>query len=134
MAYQVPAQWTHGDLVTAIKMQKYSDAQVYTNSVQPNNHHPVAIKMSLISTFDPVYQVTSPLESWMWHQWRWLWYITESGETATIVDPSGTNDDITLPEATTMTSYDMANVTWLTTGALYKLLGFDVAIEDWEGS
>lgn len=120
MAYSVPDQWEHADVPTAAKMNKYSDSLNAINSWQ-GLYVGFAIPKSNSETL------------YIIHKWRWLWYMSTSGGTATIVDPSGVNDDVTLADATSaMTVYDLSNVSWLVQGAAYKLTGFDYVSEDYE--
>ena len=121
MAYQVPPRWAHGDqTVSAANMNKYSDSLNYLDAtVGSQVAYPATPKVDGESLYFS-------------NRWRWLWYWTTSGSTATISDPSGVGDDVTLADVTEMTVYDLSNVSWIIEGTSYTLTGVDYAQEDYE--
>jgi len=128
MSYQVPPFFKHGDqTASAANFQKYSDSLNALYAAAASGQQMVIDKR--IVTEDG----TGREERFYFvHSWRWLWYWTTTGQTGTIVDPGGTSGDVTLPDVTVMTAYDLSGVTWLTQGAIYSVTGVDYAAEDYE--
>jgi len=128
MAYLPPPRWSHGGVnVSAARMNILSDDETDLNSRLGGDEHHAVGKFELPPT--PVVLV-EPVA--FVHLWRWLWYMTIVGETATISDPSGANPDTTLPDSdTVMVVYDLADVSWLTQGQVYELTGCQYGCEDW---
>lgn len=128
MAYQIPPRWSHGDKPTAALMNKYSDALNAINDVMGEQ---VAYAVPL---FPSVGGASKPIQVWVIHRWRYLHYSTLASATATIVDPSGTNDAITIPASdSAIVSYDLSGVSWLSQGQAYYVVGCDMVAEDYEG-
>lgn len=120
MAYAVPPRWSHGDTISVANMNKYSDA---LNALKT--------QIDAMNKIIALNQTTVGYTSFLWHQQDWLYYKSASGETATIVDLSGANDDTTLADSTAaVASYDLRSVSWLTHGTLYKVTGVDFVAED----
>ena len=119
MAYSVHPRWSHGDVtVSAARLQIYSDDLDALNAILAGDHF--AIQTSAFFSFINI--------------WRWLHYMTASGKTGTIVDPSGVNADVSLTDSTSsMAVYDLSNVSWLVQGQAYKLTGMAYAAEDSSG-
>ncbi|MFZ1753626.1 MAG: hypothetical protein WAU10_07790, partial [Caldilineaceae bacterium] len=79
MAYTVPPRWSHGDrTASATNFNKYSDSlsALHTTLV---SYHPAIGKAELPPT--PAI-LKEPLA--FVNAWRWLWYMSVAGETATI--------------------------------------------------
>lgn len=127
MAWTNPPSWSHGGIdVSAARLNIISDDLLFLYAQMIGDHQAIG-KFELPPT--PVVLV-EPVA--FVHLWRWLWYMTIVGETATISDPSGANPDTTLTSSdTVMVVYDMADVDWLTPGQVYELAGCQYAAEDW---
>lgn len=121
MAYQVPPQWSHGDEVCAADLQKYSDSIAYLYSLTPTAGRNYATAFSLMPDTQ---------QFWLVHTQRYLVYIS----TGVISDPTGANDDVTLSNNETFNSYDLDTIPWLNYGALYKVVGCSVCMEDRDGT
>ncbi len=122
MAYVTPPRPTVGTTIpTAADLNKYSDALNALNGLLGS-----ARNFAVPENF-----TTNAI--FIWHKWRWLHYLTASGETATISDPGGVGANVTLSDSgAAPAAYDMSNVSWLTEGSLYSVDGADMAAEDFE--
>ena len=118
MPYTVPPRWSHGDFPTAAELNKYSTNQVWLNGV--------------LSSLQPATEDISGNTASFVHVWRWLHYMTTSGETATITDPSGAVPSVSLPASVgSMSAYDLSDVSWLILGQVYTVSGCDYVAEDY---
>lgn len=128
MAYQVPPRFGHGDrTASAANLNKYSDSLNALYAASGGVHSAIG-KAELPPTPVVLYPPLSFL-----NVWRWLWYMSKTGETATISDPAGVGDDVTLTDSdSAMAVYDLSGVSWLVTGGVYNLTGCQYACEDWE--
>lgn len=117
MAYQVPNQWSHGDIPTASLMQKYSDAldAIYATLGDAQKFYPVGA--AVVGEDNDA--------QWFVHRYRWLWV---SGP-ATLVDPAGVEDDVSVSADEEPTRFDTQSVAWLTQGKLYQVTGCSYSME-----
>lgn len=120
MAYTVPPTSAHGDYPTATALNILSTDLVELSGVLASiNYAAPVIDGARGGTFV--------------NRYRWLHYRSVDGQTPTISDPAGINDDQTLPDSvTSVTTYDLSNVSWLIPGRQYQLAGCKYAFEDWE--
>ena len=116
MAYSAPAQWAHGDEPCAADMNKYSSSLAAIYAVYGDYPRNYAIPYSLFGDTQ---------EFWIVHSARWLLF-KSSGD---IMDPTGVEASVSLSAGDGYTFYDLDNVTWLTYGARYKVIGCTVALE-----
>ncbi len=121
MAYANPPRWGHGDrTVSAARMQIYSDDLT-------------ALYAAMVADHTAIRQTEASDTLAFVNLWRWLHYQSASDETATLSDPAGVGEDVTLGDSeSAMASYDLSQVAWLTTGQVYTLTGVVYASEDWE--
>jgi len=128
MLYSVPPRFAHGGTnVSAANFNIFSD-DLNALFVSLVSFHPAIGKAELPPTpavlVKPVVFV---------NVWRWLWYQSITGETATIEDPSGVGASVNLPDSdSAMVVYDLANVAWLTQGMVYQVIGCQFSGEDFE--
>lgn len=117
MAYQTPPQWEHGDIPTAALMQKYSDAldAIHANLGDVKKFYLVAAAVAGEDN-DAGEHI---------HRSRWLWV---SGP-ATIVDPAGIEDDVSVSADTEPTRFDTQSVSWLNFGQKYRVTGCSWSME-----
>jgi hypothetical protein len=130
MAYEVPTRWTHGSFPEAAGLNKYTNSleALYASLVAGGS---MAARARRATTDEGQTGESAPGFHMFVHHNRWLHYRTVSGETGTIVDIAGIQDDVALPEATTgMTPYDLWSLSWLSLGQLYKVTGCVFAVED----
>ena len=126
MAYQVPPRWLHGSQdVKAAEMNKYSDSLNAIYAAQEDGLQLATVKRDSSNDGDHLEKAF-----YFVNRWRWLWYWTTSGQTTTIVDPSGVGSDVTLPDVVAMTAYDLASISWIAAGTIYRVSYADYATED----
>lgn len=112
MAYQIPPQWAHGDIPTAVLMQKYSDA---LNAIH-------AITGDVLKAFPSAHVLAGVDNDYhvFVHRYRWLRY-QSTGTIEDIADP--TNNTQTLSEDGEPTILDLNTIDWLFPGKLYAVTG-----------
>jgi len=122
MSYSTPPQWSHGNTPTAAAMNKYSDALNALYAIAGN------AALNFATYQDRKNQPNAVNDSGFYfiHKQRWLWFRS----TGQIEDPAGLNDDVSLSDNGTMTSYDLDTVDWLAYGALYRVTGCNFCCED----
>lgn len=117
MAYQVPPRFAHGQYPTAADLNVLGDdvKSLYGRLASLNLATPRADGATL----------------WVVNVYRWLWYETEPSETTKISDPSGVNNEQSLPDSEgAMTAYDLANLDWVIPGSSYVVTGARYVAED----
>jgi len=123
MAYSKPDQWTHGDIPDAAAMNKYSDSLTAIYAV--SNAVTMPAELWSYENFDVTNHANS--NYYLVHRYRWLIYQGD-GE---IVDPSGVGATVTVSgSGTSILSYDLSDITWLTASKLYQLKDFVFCLED----
>ena len=122
--YAVPPTWAHGDqTVSAANMNKYEDAIAFLQAALGDENHAVRDN-------DPAME-GGGVDLYIVNAWRWLHYQNNVDEAAKIQDISGANPDSSLTESeTSMAVYDLGNVSWLTPGQVYRVVGCKYAVED----
>jgi hypothetical protein len=123
MSYSTPKQWAHGDTVAAAELQKYSDG---LDAIKPMIGE-VTINWAVAAS---LYEDTQ--EFWLVHKKRWLLY-KSTGVVRHPLDPV-TYPDVDLGDSKTINAFDLdEGVDWLVPGALYKVVGCSVCMEDEQG-
>ena len=122
MAYSTPDQWTHGDIPTAAKMNKYSDSIVFLNDALGGAS--MAAQLWSYENYDGTNFANS--DYYLTHRYRWLIF-KGSGE---IVDPGAVGDTVAVTATSGIETYDLNEVSWLTPGKLYQLKDFVFCLED----
>lgn len=117
MAYSKPTYWTHGDIPTAVNLNKYSaDLNQIHTEIGDVARNPASPKTTSGSYYTFV------------HRYRWLYFEStgkiESIDGSQSVSISEQNDTVTL--------YDLDSVNWLYYGSLYKVTGVSFAVESLE--
>ena len=117
--YSNPPTWAHGE-------QNASAARFNVISDDLN-----ALHAAMLGDHLAVAQMVSGETASFVNTWRWLHYMSITGETATLTDPSGAGADVTLADSdTVMGVYDLGGVAWLTTGQVYTVTGCQYSVED----
>lgn len=123
MSYSTPKTWTHGDTVPAAEMQKYSDGLDAIRSLFVEEKISWAIPQSMMDDTQLHYIV---------HKRRWLIY-RSTGEIRHPTEPE-TYAAISLSDSETINAVDVdQEVSWLTAGQLYVVVGCSIAFEDEDG-
>jgi hypothetical protein len=118
VAYQIPPQWSHGDIPTAALMQKYSDAENAIHDITGDRLYARPAAHALAGV-DNDYHVFV-------HRYRWLWF-QSNGTLEDIADPA--NNTQTLTEDTEPTLLDLNTVDWMYPGKIYAVTGCTYAME-----
>jgi len=123
MAYSKPDQWSHGDVPDATAMNKYSDSIAAIYAVANAVNMPA--QLWSYENYDGTNFADS--DYYLVHRYRWLVYRGD-GE---IVDPAGVGSNVNVSgSGTSILTYDLDEVSWLTPGKLYQLKDFVFALED----
>lgn len=122
MAYQVPEQWSHGEYPTAAKINKYKDGLDATHALLGDARIHPAVQLNQAGDVILSYHLI--------HRHRWLIYRGAGN----IDDPANVGEAVALSAADGggWTSYDLAQVSWLTPGRLYEVEGVVGCFEDYE--
>ncbi len=124
--YAAPKIWQHGDIPTASEFNKYSDSLNYLDARTGGF-------LNYATTWAPTntplsFPVSENSGYYFFHLWPWLHYM---GESATLRDPLGLHDEISLPDTEgTIMQYDLAQVPWLSTGRKYYVNAAVMASEE----
>lgn len=122
-AYAVPPRWEHGDFVGATDMAKYSTGQTALYE-----RLGATVRTPCIQIIAEKGHNATPWEDsviYFTHRKRFLIF-RSSG---LLHDPAGLEDDISLADEDTYTTYDLETVSWLTYGTQYYVSGVDFAWE-----
>lgn len=120
MPYSVPPTWEHGGVnISAARMNILSDDEIDLNSRLAGYHFALM----------PMGQDITGDDAGFIHVWRWLHYMTRTGEQGSIKATGQTDVQLTSSESV-MAVYDLADVSWLTQGMAYRVTGAKYAAED----
>ncbi|KKN74835.1 hypothetical protein LCGC14_0387280 [marine sediment metagenome] len=123
MTYSKPRQWSHGDIPTAAIMNKYSDSLNAINASLSAVNMPA--QLWSYENYDGTNFANS--DYYMVHRYRYLIY-RGNGE---ITDPSGVGDTVNVTgSGSSILTYDLKEISWLTPGKLYLPKDFVFCLED----
>lgn len=123
MAYSTPEQWSHGDVPTAAKMNKYSDSLNALYALANNATMPAQLW-----SYENFWPGTWDNSNYYFvHRYRWLIYRGD-GE---IVDPSGVGATVDVSgSGSDILAYDLDAIEWMTPGKLWQAKDFVFCLED----
>lgn len=117
MSYAAIASFAHGDTLVAAKLTQLAD-----------NLTAVYDRLGDYQQFYPAAQAVAGEDNDQadhTHRYRWLWV---SGP-ATIVDPAGVEDDVSVSADAEPSRFDTQSVAWLTFGKRYRVTGCSWSME-----
>ena len=119
MAWSTAPTWTHGGVdVSAARLNIISDNLNF-------------LYTALVGDHSAILDMTTGDDAGFIHQWRWLHYITRTGEQGSVKATGQTDVQLESSESV-MAVFDLADVSWLTQGMAYRVTGCKYAAEDWE--
>lgn len=117
--YSIPPTWQHGGVdVSAARLNIISDDLN-------------ALFSALAGFHSAILNMTTGDDAWFIHQWRWLHYMTRTGEQGSVKATGQTDVQLDSSESV-MAVFDLADVSWLTQGMAYRVTGAKYAAEDFE--